>query len=265
MSSEVITKNDLSGILNNVMLRNPATENGIIKGGINLDVNDDPENLWINWQGDRLTPNSPIYNLGTTLSNGRRNLNVSTDNGETWTGTGHYYMPFDKIYPVGSVYTTGEATSPTNLGVPGTWTLIDKELSYRWITSGITWNTTNTQATYNFVAIESGHTIELRFRWNTKIAPSDTDITVATLTPATLGVTNFHDMYGVGLADGLNAAVLCYLDSDNNYLRVWDFVTRATSYPTGTNQTIYLTMTTAVPYINMLDSFCSKFYWKRTA
>ena len=182
------------------------------------------------------------------------------------------------LFPVGSVYVTSENVNPqTYLG--GEWSLIRKSLKYQWLTSGFTWNNTNTQdysttATRYFMAIPNGNVIELRFQWWNKIAPSDTTITIGTFVPSSLGLPNTsiasHAIYGIVNADGLNAAGLAKLspDTDNNIytLSIDDYVTRTEAYPTSTNMSHQLSLIFNVQNTtHLLDSFCDEFHWKRVS
>lgn len=175
----------------------------------------------------------------------------------------------DKYYPVGSVYITKTNVNPSTF-LGGEWSLVDKDFKFNWITSGFTFNTTNTQ-NGAFAAIPNDKTIELRFTFKNKVAISDDIFTIGTLNPLSIGITDgrqLHSIYGQVNADGLNAIGLASLDWDNNVgtLAVSDWVTRATAYPTTTGQGCQLSMIlTAQKVTSMMDTFCDKFYWHRTA
>lgn len=170
-------------------------------------------------------------------------------------------------YPVNSVVVTYTNTNPGSW-LPGTWSLFDKEFRYQWITTGFTFNTTNTYDGV-FLAIPSGHTIEFRFAWKNKTVVSDSEIIVGTLNRAAVGVQNDgHGIYGIAGNDGMNAIGIMLLDmsSTSAVLKSYDWVTRATSYPSDTGGMAMLTIVYTTQGVNtMIDSFCNKFYWRRTA
>lgn len=174
------------------------------------------------------------------------------------------------IKPVGSTYITAnkDDNPNTTLGY-GTWTLIDKRFKYQWISSGFTWNTTNT-TDGTFEACLHGNTVELRFYWKNKVAFSDTTTVLGTLDPSAVGISGGHGVFTYGMNDDLGAIAMVHIkmnDAPNSVqVSVWDWVTRATSYPTGTGYTTYVDFTYVLQGPStMIDSFCDEFVWKRTA
>ena len=117
------------------------------------------------------------------------------------------------------------------------------------------------------VAVLSGRTIELRWRWYNKVALSDTATTIGTLDKSKIGLTGSHDVYPIAYCDGLNAIGMRQLTtgSDTANFNIVDWVTRATEYPstTGSECRCSYTLTIQTPSA-MIDSFCDKFYWRRT-
>lgn len=211
---------------------------GIGSGGINHGVYSPNINRWL------------IYG---TYSN-----NDPTDNPRT-------IVPY--LYPVNSVFITATNTNPSTMLGYGTWSLIDKDFKYQWITSGFTFNTTNT-TDGSYAACLNGKTIEFRLTWHNKTALSDSDVTIGTLTRSSVGISAGHMCYPVAYNDGCNAIGQMHFDLANAsaVLGSYDWVTRATSYPTTTDGTAFLSFTYVVHSpSNMTDSFCDKFYWKRTA
>ena len=191
--------------------------------------------------------------------------NIKTVNNESLLGTGNISAGSSlDFYPVGSCYTTATNTNPSSwLG--GTWTLINKRFAPAWITSGFTFNTTNTQ-NGAFVAILNGNTIEFRFIWQNKVAISDDTKVIGTFDKSAIGLTGTeHTSYHIGFADGLNAVGMFSVDlGSNNNLTSLDWVTKATSYPTTTGQNVDLSFVINVRKDYMVDSFCNEFVWKRT-
>lgn len=175
------------------------------------------------------------------------------------------------LYPIGAEYMTSTNTNPGSwLG--GTWSLISKELAYKWVTTGCTFDSTNTQ-NGSFAACLEGHTIEFRFNWQNKVAITDDSTTIGTLDLSAVGLTDGtntgHTEYGVAYADGLNAIGMLNFNfaGNNGTLSTIDWVTTATSKPTTTGQTCLATIVYVVSSSanGLLDSFCNRFVWKRTA
>lgn len=214
--------------------------------------------------------------LGTTNGDGHISAN------RTWTlpdKTGTIALTSDiptvnsfleTTYPVGSTYTTSTNTNPgTWLG--GTWTLIDKSYKYQWITSGFTFNSTNVSGG-EFYAIPHGHSIAFRLTWTFKIAVSDNEIEIGTLTKTSVGITAtggylvypvpFNDMY-----NAIGQGSFNFSTSTTAVFKTYDWVTRATSYPSlsaGNSSCVYFVYV-ARSHTEMLDSFCDQFVWERTA
>lgn len=253
--------------------------NIIARGGFILHVNETGEGMAIfgaaaqNSTG--LLVNSTLQIADTTMLN--KNLIV---NGET---TLNNSLKIDNLnstininvgkiqgfYPIGSIVCMGSETNPSAY-YGGTWQLVDKKLKSQWISSGFfTWNNTNTQdsssANRATVAILNGNTIEFRFHWYNKVAPSDDALQIGVLDFSKVGLLKKHDQYFYGWADGLNAVLLLYLGSSSGKLIVYDYITRAASYPSGTGSSIYANWIVNGRYTSFDSKFCDKFYYQRIA
>lgn len=163
-------------------------------------------------------------------------------------------------YPIGSVYIGTINTSPESI-LGGTWELIDKEFTPQTVTGTFT---INTATSCEAKASLGGHSIELQLNFKAKSAIADSTVTIGTLTPSSVGVTEFpKSLYPTGSSDGGNAICACYF-STNGVFQILD------GNPTGSsltaNQATYVIITFAIDdFATMVDSFCNKFYWKRTA
>lgn len=173
----------------------------------------------------------------------------------------------DLLYPVNSCYVTGTNTNPASILGRGTWTLIDKSFKYSWITSGFSFNTSVT-TNGAFAAITHGHTVEFRLTWKNKVALSDSTTTIGTLTRSSVGLSAGHVVYPVGYCDGCNAVGLFTINlaEERSVLSSYDWVTKATSYPSTTGESCDLSFVFVTQDISsMADGFCDHFVWKRTA
>lgn len=256
-----------------------SSNNIIARGGFILHVNESGEGMAIfgatTQNSTGLLVNSTLQIVDDTTLN--KNLIV---NGET---TLNNSLKIDNLnstininvgkiqgfYPIGSIVCMGSETNPSAY-YGGTWQLVDKKLKSRWISSGFfTWNNTNTQdgssTKRSMVAILNGNTIEFRLHWYNKVAASDTALIIGVLDFSKVGITNRHDQYFYGWADGLNAVLLLYLSSSSGKLIVYDYITRAASYPSGTDSSVYANWVTNERYTSLDSEFCDKFYYQRIA
>lgn len=174
---------------------------------------------------------------------------------------------FSLAFSVGDVIMTNTNTNP-NGHYGGTWSLIDKEFAYKWISGAVTTSATTWPVQAGDVILV-GHTMEFKLAWQNNAAISDSAVTVGGALLSKIGVSNFHFYNAPVFSDGLNAIGMLqvsYTSGDSDIsLTLVDWVTRATSYPTTTGQNVYANFVVNIPYTHMLDSFCDKFYWKKTA
>ncbi len=171
-------------------------------------------------------------------------------------------------FPVGACYTTATNTNPASLLGYGTWSLIDKSFAYAWETNPFVFNTANTQSGAS-VVIRHGTMIECRLTWQNKVAISGTDRVIATIDFDNYGLTEQqHTQFPVGYSDGLNAVGLFTTSWSGTTMTITasNWVTRPTSYPTGTGQSTNLSFVFVVQgHGGMEDAKCNQFIWRRTA
>lgn len=177
--------------------------------------------------------------------------------------TGWVKIPLmNDITPVGSVFITSTNTNPNTLGLPGTWTLIDKEFSNNGGQGALELNTTNTSSEYGWW-VRDGHTITVDLRWNNKVQLNDNTIIVGKLKKDVLGLSNnlFMGIHAIGYTDGGNCMFMVNVAEDLT-VSVVDII--PDSY-ISVGQACNVTLTFTIPYTRMLDSACKKFYWKRVS
>ena len=179
----------------------------------------------------------------------------------------------DYVYPVGSVYVADNNTFNPNNAFGGTWALIDKDFGYHWINNAFTFNTTNTSNGSSAFLLH-GNTIEFRLYFTNRIAPAALDMVIGTFNASSIGILPEygHTMYAYAYSETLDAIALLTFGwswgtTDGTCtVKILDWVSRSSSYPTTTGAGINLSFVFVVESSDgMIDSFCNKFYWKRTA
>ena len=171
----------------------------------------------------------------------------------------------DSIYPVGSVYVANTSSFNPNTTFGGSWTLFDKEFEPKSSTdnTGFTRNTTNCTAVTAFHWFRYGHTITLTVIFTNKVAIADTTLPMFTFDFATLGITQFATgHYGVTYSDGGEAVAFININATSGAFQTVDAQPANIAAGQTDNRG---TFNFVIPPEYMLDSACSKFYWKRTA
>lgn len=178
-------------------------------------------------------------------------------------------------YPVGCVICTATNTNPSSQ-YGGTWTLIDKEFKTQVLTGTsskplFTINTTNVNSISSAVrASFDGKNIYIRMHLNTKVALTDTTITLGTfdleglgMTTTTGSVLNFIAGYCTG-GTNKDGVAICQISS-SGVLSSRDVITRVSggSIAASSDIRFFFHYMYNTGYVN--DSFCDKFYWRRTA
>ena len=200
----------------------------------------------------------------------------------------------DASYPTGSVIITSTNTNP-GLTFGGTWELFDKEykaskdrvLNVDYGLGGLkAWEGENySTAMYAGYAAKSGNDIRLSFTLTTRYALTGGSAlgnrTFGILHPNEVGCTSFdpfnyqlhEDRFAYATdKDGLGVYMIRYViypTGEFILTHVYDKIGAVTGAPSGgalpAEAKIYLTADLHVNAASMLDKFCDKFYWKRTA
>lgn len=166
-------------------------------------------------------------------------------------------------HPVGSIMITATNTNPSSK-VGGTWTLIDKGFTSA-NASSTSYFTPKTNVVHNDTNVtRAGHTIRIRTAVTVNTEVTDTGLSLGTLNFSSFGITKIATglVGGTVFSDGANCGISWNLDAATGELSISDvFETAKTTSGNGFN----IDMTFPVQYTHMVDSFCDKFYWKRTA
>lgn len=168
------------------------------------------------------------------------------------------------VYPIGSIYVSAENRNPASkLG--GKWELVDKEFKQRTIESKdiFTINPDNVSSLDTVGCVLSGHTLALRIALKNKVRMADTTLQMGTINFAKVGVTRLSlTEYGAGLSDALNGVLYFTVNALTGVLNNADLIG---SDETSTEETIHYRITQTIRGAYMLDEFCDRFFWKRTA
>lgn len=180
-------------------------------------------------------------------------------------------LTIDDIFPVGSIYVMPTNTNPNTIFSGTTWTLEDKEFKHQFITTGVvSRNTTNVTSIDSQVFELEGHHIWARVFITNKVVLNDDAKPLFTIDVDKIGINSSYSNFIYGWTDQGNGIVLANLPNSESGSDVTvesrDVVTRgtATTY-VAASSTIYFSFDIHTGTTGMLDSFCDKFYWKRTA
>ena len=183
---------------------------------------------------------------------------------EVFGGAVNGSVSLGNTYPVGSVIVTDSNTNPGDTLKFGTWTLIDKEFKSQSRTATVSRNTTNFSA-LSVTAIYEGHNITFIGSMTSSVSMGETNLEVLTQTLSDNGASSLpYTIPFVGYTDGGNAVIMIDIDTAGR-VRTLDVVVRGTGTSVASGNTFDWSVTCPCLYTAMLDSFCDKFYWKRTA
>lgn len=169
------------------------------------------------------------------------------------------------VYPVGSVYIANAPdTKPANL-FGGTWKLVDKGFKSVFSYSDNSEDFVSLiSASASTVRVNrGGNTINLSCSFTLSAELTDTATSIATFNLGKVGITNFPcTIWFLGYTDGGNATVMLKIDFENGTLSCTD-VLPSHSVPSGSS--INFDVSVTLPFGSMVNDYCDKFYWQRTA
>lgn len=171
-------------------------------------------------------------------------------------------------HPVGSIMITSTNANPAST-IGGSWVLVDKGFADRsgYLTS-THWTTTNARLTDSNSALYmlKDHMISIRLGLTTTATLSDSTIELGKLNLSTLGVSElpYTIVSDVAASDGGNCTV-SYTIVGNGTITTTDVLALDSSHSLASGNTLSIHINQAVSHTEMLDAYCDKFYWKRTA
>ena len=231
------------------------------------------EYVWVNNAWEWVTTKqlevdlTPYYKKTETYSKTEVNeLIPSVVNTKSNSQTDTYSCNYiNNRFPIGSVYMTSTNESPSNY-LGGTWEMFDKEFAPWGGTPDSVFTPTDNNVVLKGVSlIRQGHNIQLRLQLEINKELSDeTHQTLGSLNFETLGITRLYmTIYNqMSYSENLNNGIVCNLMYNTGTLTVTDTFNQQ-PIPSGSSFYIYFNFESFYSY--MLDSSCSKFYWKRTS
>lgn len=179
------------------------------------------------------------------------------------------YDVFNRMYPIGSIMCMSENKNPGDsdaLGI-GTWTLVDKGLKYQWValTEGSGWTGTNATVTSSAILVH-GNNLSLRLFLKCTTATSDSALVLGTVDPTIVGLTGFP-FTKTGLPFAIDGGEITGNIAFNNagVVTLNDGWTVDGTHSINNNYYIPLYIDYALTSGAMIDEFCDRFYFKRTA
>lgn len=178
-----------------------------------------------------------------------------------------YSKLLDLMHPIGSILTTSDDLNPADT-LGGAWKLVDK--AFRHTSTDLTtshWTSTNASlmGTSSNVLL-CDHTLTIRINLKTTIAITDDTVPLGKLSLPSLGLTQltYAMFYQAIVSDGGNCTLLCKIDQDGT-ITVHDVLGADGTHSLASGNDFYIHVVLPVGCDNMLNNFCDKFYWKRTA
>lgn len=150
-----------------------------------------------------------------------------------------------------------EMASNTAPSYDGNYQLVDKDMRYTYLDSGMTW----AGATSNRSMAISIMDKSIVWRLGFDIKVTDAGVRVCRIPFATLGLNGAPNQYACGWCDGTNQMGMFYLYTDGTDM-VMDAVD-AVPHTGDSKETWHVQFPMLFGYSNILDSACDRFYFRR--
>lgn len=174
-----------------------------------------------------------------------------------------------QLYPIGATYITSVNATPADILNVGTWELYDKEFVtislYSATSSNFEINTSYTSAMTLKVGRRDHNISFVIDPLTTNVSLGTTNRKLATINLSTVGASKLaYAMRTVAGADDAGGVALIHLNGENGEITSTDTITEGGgTLPLGSN--LRFSLEAPVDYTDMVDSFCNKFYWRRTS
>lgn len=169
----------------------------------------------------------------------------------------------DSVHPVGSVFITNTNTNPNTLLKRGAWTLIDKEFTPSTANTTDFFNADELITNSGGYLVRGGHSIRVRQLVTIDVQANDEDLLLGNFLWEQMGINNIAaDMIErMSFSDGANGGIVYYVANTSGNVTVKDVF----DAPSVSGKKFYLEFVIVVDHTRMIDSYCNKFYWKRTS
>lgn len=188
-------------------------------------------------------------------------INIQAYNGYKMSDT------VDLIYPIDSIFITSKNENPSSV-LGGTWKLIDKEFKSEAGNSNSLFNANATNCEVNnFYFARSKNSVSIRFNFKNLVELNDSTVVLGNFNFPDLGINElpYGLYYVIGSTDNGNGLFISFIDYASGQMEIRDTISKESSGNISSNSSCYLLFEFVTTFDNMIDSFCDKFYWKRTA
>lgn len=212
--------------------------------------------------------------LNTTIDNIELKSNkvLSNSSPSDWTDAQYPSAKalVDIAHPIGSILTTTTKENP-GLKLGGSWEPVDKTFRYQYIPLDSTYWTGAAGSIYPSPTaasvILSDHTFALKLAMRVDTAiDNDNTVYLGTLNIKACGIEKLpqHIMYAPAVSDEGNCTVAYYVGTDGK-IELYETININGTHSMASGSVFYVYLTQSIEHENMLDNFCDKFYWQRTA
>lgn len=160
----------------------------------------------------------------------------------------------ERVPLIGEIVETASNVAP---GYYGSYQLVDKNLTYRYLDSGMTWAGATSNRSMAISIRDKSIVVRLTF----DVKVTDDGVRVCRIPYATLGLSGAPNQYAVGYTDGNHQIGMFTLTTDGSDM-VMDAVD-AVPHSGDAKATWHVEFSMLFGNTNMLDSACDRFYWKR--
>ena len=177
-------------------------------------------------------------------------------------------LALNVAHPVGSIMITSSNASPAST-VGGTWELIDKGFAdiSGYITSAHwTAGTADLVGAQGSLFLLKDHIISIRLNLTNNAALTDSTSTLGTLNLNALGITTLaHTVVSDVTASDGGQSTISYSVGLGGAITTSDVLNLDGKHNMAAGNTFSIHIMQAISHPEMLDAYCNKFYWKRTA
>ena len=172
---------------------------------------------------------------------------------------------FNELYPIGSVVCMSTNVNPSAY-YGGTWELFDKSFAYKYQDGDSAFVKGSDTTSASWAIVYAGNMVDIRLQAMPTNAVGDSDYVLGNFDFSKIGVNQFpRSVFAIGQSDGGNAVAMMNLHYSNGNVTVTDVVTKTSGGTLTAGTNINVNLVSNVRWSQMKDSFCDKFYFKRTA